>query len=131
MELLPSQRLTSLTPVSTAAQISPDGTFEFRNVSPDEYVIQMNRGGAYANKEGEFGSLLVTVTGTDVSGLVLQTIHRGLTIAGRVTFDAIDCTKAPVLLRLNFELCRYGSMSTSRLWRPSRAGTFSATGRSR
>jgi hypothetical protein len=103
VELLPSQRSTSLTPVTTAAQISPDGTFEFRNVPPDEYVIQMNRGGAYANKEGEFGSLLVTVTGTDISGLVLQT-SLGSTIAGRVTFDAVDRTKVPALSRLNIEL---------------------------
>jgi protocatechuate 3,4-dioxygenase beta subunit len=103
VDLLPSQRSSSLTPVSTAAQISPDGTFEFRNVSPDEYVIQMNRGGAYANKEGEFGSLYVTVTGTDISGLVLQT-SLGSTIAGRVAFDVVDRTKVPALSRSNIEL---------------------------
>jgi protocatechuate 3,4-dioxygenase beta subunit len=103
VDLLPSQRSSSLTPVSTAAQISPDGTFEFRNVSPDAYVIQMNRGGAYANKEGEFGSLYVTVTGTDISGLVLQT-SLGSTIAGRVAFDVVDRTKVPALSRSNIEL---------------------------
>jgi protocatechuate 3,4-dioxygenase beta subunit len=103
VDLLPSQRSSSLTPITTAAQISPDGTFEFRNVPPDQYVIQMNRGGAYANKEGEFGSLNVTVTGTDVSGLVLKT-SIGSTIAGRVTFETVDRTKVPALSRSNIEL---------------------------
>jgi hypothetical protein len=103
VELQASQRSSAVTYVSTGAQISPDGTFEFRNVPPGQYVIQAHRGRSSPSDEGEFGALPVTVNGTDVSGLVLQ-ISSGSTITGRLTSDAVDRTSTPTFGRLNIEI---------------------------
>jgi hypothetical protein len=76
-------------PVATAlvgARIHPDGTFEFPNVPPGQYVIQAYRGRSKPWLEGEFAAVSVTVNGADVRGIEVQT-SPGSTISGRVTFD--------------------------------------------
>ena len=61
---------------------------------PGQYVIQADRGRKQASIEGEFGTLAVSVDGTDVKGLILQT-SAGSSIAGRVVFDSYRGATAP------------------------------------
>jgi hypothetical protein len=96
-----SQRSTSVVSEAMGARIRPDGTFEFPNVSPGQYVIQAYRGRSNGSTEGEFGALPVTVDTTDVTGLVLQ-MSTGSTITGHFTFDTTDPSKLPP--RGGFEL---------------------------
>ena len=92
--LTSSQRSSSVTNVPVGARISQDGTFEFLNVPPGQYVIQAYRGRSNPHTEGEFGALPVSVSGADMTGLHLQ-MASGSTIAGRVIFDAFDRTRTP------------------------------------
>jgi hypothetical protein len=91
LTLAPSQRSSSVTSVAVGARIAPDGTFDFPNVPPGQYVIQAYRGRLNAQTEGEFGALPVVVNGTDITGLSLHT-SSGSSITGRFTFDAFDRT---------------------------------------
>jgi hypothetical protein len=65
-----------------------DGTFEFENVMPGEYVLQAARANVNKATEGPFASQFVTVTDTDVTGIVIRP-SPGSTIAGRVLFEGI------------------------------------------
>lgn len=94
VKLIPSHRSSSVTSVSVGARLLPDGRFEFPNVTPGQYVIQVDRGRRNSSTEGEFGALPVSVDGADVTGLLLQT-SAGSSITGRVTFDAALGTKMP------------------------------------
>ena len=94
LTLAPSQRSSSVTNVAVGARIAPDGTFVFPNVPPGQYVIQAYRGRLNSHTEGEFGALPVTVNGTDITDLRLQT-SSGSSVTGRVTFDALDPTTTP------------------------------------
>jgi hypothetical protein len=81
-----SRRSGALATTPVGAYIRPDGLFEFRNVPPGQYVIQAYRGRRRAPEEGEFAAVPVTVSGSDIKGLVVQT-SAGSTITGRFTFD--------------------------------------------
>jgi len=94
VRLMPAQRSASVTSVSVGARLMPGGTFEFPNVTPGQYVIQVDRGRRNSSTEGEFGALPVAVDGTDVTDLVIQT-SAGSAISGRVTFDTFRGAKAP------------------------------------
>jgi hypothetical protein len=94
VRLMPSLRSTAVTTVPVGARILPDGRFEFPNVTPGEYLIQVDRGRKNSSTEGEFGVLPVAVDDRDVTGLVVQT-SSGSSIAGRVTFDSFLGAKAP------------------------------------
>ena len=72
--------------IPVGARILPDGTFEFANVTPGQYVIQADRGRKNPSTEGEFASLPVAVGDGDVVGLVVQ-MSSGSAIAGRILFD--------------------------------------------
>src|SRR5262249_20772124 len=65
LSLLPSTRSNALTFVGAGARITPDGQFEFTGVPPGQYTIQASRGRLNASSEGEFGTLPVSVNGTD------------------------------------------------------------------
>jgi hypothetical protein len=91
VRLLPSRRSGSVTSVAVGARLMRDGKFEFPNVTPGQYVIQVDRGRRNAGTEGEFGTLPVSVDGSDISDLVVQT-SAGSSIAGRVTFDTFSGT---------------------------------------
>jgi protocatechuate 3,4-dioxygenase beta subunit len=94
VNLISSQRSASLANVSVGARIQPNGEFEFANVPPGQYVIQAYKGRSKSFIEGEFGTLPVSVDGSDLTDLRLQT-SRGSTIHGHVTFDTADASKQP------------------------------------
>jgi len=94
VRLLPSQRSGSVTSVAAGARLMKDGKFEFPNVTPGQYVIQVDRGRRNPATEGEFGTLPVSVDGTDITDLVLQT-STGSSISGRVTFETFLGTQMP------------------------------------
>jgi Carboxypeptidase regulatory-like domain len=81
-----SRRSAAVATTPVGARIQPDGSFEFPNVAPGQYVIQAYRGRVRSSTEGEFAALSVTVNGTDVKDLLVQT-SPGSTITGRITFD--------------------------------------------
>jgi hypothetical protein len=89
LTLAPSLRSGSVTSVAVGAKILGDGSFEFANVPPGQYVIQAYRGRTNPSTEGEFGALPLAVNGVDVTDLVLRT-SPGSTIKGRLTFDGSD-----------------------------------------
>jgi protocatechuate 3,4-dioxygenase beta subunit len=78
------------TPAEGAVR-GPDGQFEFPHVSPGDYVIQADRGRVNPSTEGDFIAQYVTVTGSDVTNLVMRATP-GSTISGRVTFDGTSAT---------------------------------------
>jgi protocatechuate 3,4-dioxygenase beta subunit len=88
LSLVRSQRSGSIasTPVGPDRTFVPEGSFEFRNVPPGEYVIQATTGRQTLGAEGEFAAQYVVVNGTDVDGLVLRT-SSGSSMSGRVTFE--------------------------------------------
>src|SRR5262249_37711496 len=71
--LMASLRAAPVTSVPVGARIGNDGRFDFPNVPVGEYVIKADRGRPNAWTEGEFGTLPVTVVGSNVTNLVLQT----------------------------------------------------------
>jgi protocatechuate 3,4-dioxygenase beta subunit len=63
-----------------------DGTFVARGVTSGEYRIEARTGGRGRPDEGEAGLAIVTVDGSDVSGVVVAT-SSGATVSGRVVID--------------------------------------------
>jgi 5-hydroxyisourate hydrolase-like protein (transthyretin family) len=94
VRLLTSQRSASATSLSIGARLMSDGRFEFPNVTPGQYVIQVDRGRLGSAVEGEFAALPVSVNGVDVNDLMLQT-SSGSSIAGRITFDSYQGSILP------------------------------------
>ena len=87
--------------MSIGTQLKPDGTFQFSNVTPGEYRVQVQH---VPNADGvamitsnapnaEFGSVTITVSGQDVTGLSIVT-STGATASGRVVFEG--ASKPPV-----------------------------------
>jgi hypothetical protein len=71
-----------------------DGGFQFRNVPPGDYVIQVDSSRLTGSLEGDFATQFVTVTGTNVTNVLLQP-DAGSTIAGHLTFDGRDPPATP------------------------------------
>jgi hypothetical protein len=94
LTLLSSVRSSSPVNISIGARLRNDGTFEFPNVPPGQYVIRADRGRSPPWIEGEFGTLPIVVDGADVTDLVVQT-STGSSIAGRLTFNVRDASKLP------------------------------------
>jgi hypothetical protein len=68
------------------ARIERDGTFEFRNIAPGEYVIVASKGRLQPSVEGEFAATAITVDGSDIEGMTIRT-NAGSTIAGHVVLE--------------------------------------------
>jgi hypothetical protein len=79
VQMRPSWRSTGAIAEAVGARAESDGSFEFSNVAPGEYVIQ-------AFKGVEMGWQLVTVNTTDVTDLAVTTLP-GSRITGRVVFE--------------------------------------------
>ncbi len=82
IQMRPSRRSGAIAGEEVGARTLADGSFEFPNVPPGEYVL-------YAFRNVETAWRYVTVTGADVTGLAIQTMP-GSTIAGRLTFEGPD-----------------------------------------
>ncbi|MGE0444848.1 MAG: carboxypeptidase regulatory-like domain-containing protein [Vicinamibacterales bacterium] len=92
LQMYPSFTGSGVASVSVNARMTADGSFEFPNVAPGQYVIQAYRGRTGAGAEGEFGAVRVAVADRDVTGLLLQT-STGSTIAGRVVLDPLAASR--------------------------------------
>ncbi len=79
---------------SVGARIERNGDFEFVNVPPGQYVIQVYRGRLNGFTEGDFAAVPVNVGSDDVTGLVVRAATPS-TIAGRITFNAFERGKIP------------------------------------
>jgi hypothetical protein len=80
IQMRPSRRSGAVSTDSVGARTEPDGTFEFPNVPPGEYVVHAFRG------NNEYAWQFVAVNGADVTGIIMQTA-TGSTISGRLTFE--------------------------------------------
>jgi protocatechuate 3,4-dioxygenase beta subunit len=82
----------------TAMQTSPqpDGTFEFINVAPGQYLLQTSGFGA-------FGSRFLEVSDTDIPDLTLRA-SIGSTVRGRITLEGAPARVRPQDFRFNFVL---------------------------
>jgi uncharacterized protein (DUF2141 family) len=79
VQMRPSWRSTGAIADAVGARVESDGSFEFTNVPPGEYVVQ-------AFKGVEMGWQLATVNASEVTD-VAMTMLPGSTIAGRVIFE--------------------------------------------
>jgi hypothetical protein len=82
------------------SSLKPDGTFLFSNVAPGEYRVQVQHSpttddmAMVSGAPGtEIGSVAVTVTGPDITGLSIVT-SPGATASGRVVFE--NAAKPPI-----------------------------------
>jgi hypothetical protein len=78
----------SVLPTRIDAIINPNGSFEFRNIPPGQWVIQADRGNLGGSVEGEFAAYPVTVGRDDVGGLAVQ-MSIGTSIMGRVRYESV------------------------------------------
>jgi hypothetical protein len=94
LTLIPSYRSNAVTSVPVGARLLPDGTFEFPNVPDGQYIIRADHGRTNRSTEGEFGVLPVSVSGADVTNLILHT-SSGSSIKGRLRFETNRDTRTP------------------------------------
>ncbi|HXI32004.1 MAG TPA: carboxypeptidase-like regulatory domain-containing protein [Vicinamibacterales bacterium] len=87
VSLAPSNRSGSV--VGGVRSVKADGTFDFADVPPGEYVVQAERNRVNPSTEGAFAARFVTVNGTDVPDLTLS-MSSGSQISGRIVFEDAD-----------------------------------------
>jgi hypothetical protein len=75
------------------ARIDPKGGFEFRNVPPGDYVLQVVHGRSGSWNEGEFAYRYINVADSDVTDLEIQT-SAGSIVAGHIVTDGGELPKA-------------------------------------
>ena len=68
------------------AMIGPDGSFEFANVAPGRYNLNIRNSGGMQNPNAEFAVMPITVGNDDIDGLLVAT-HVGAIARGMVTTD--------------------------------------------
>jgi hypothetical protein len=90
--LMPSQRSGANTDTQMGARIDPKGGFEFRNVPPGDYVLQVVHGRVGKWNEGEFASRYITVADADVTNLEVQA-SAGSQISGRIVAEGGELPK--------------------------------------
>lgn len=90
--LMPSQRSGANTDTQMGARIDPKGGFEFRNVPPGDYVLQVVHGRVGQWNEGEFAYRYVTVADADITNLEVQS-SAGSEISGRIVADGGELPK--------------------------------------
>jgi len=85
--LMTTERSGSPTGVELGARIDQDGHFEFRNVAPGDYVLQVARRNGNPFDEGQFAYEYITLVDKDVTDLEIQT-SIGSSLSGRVIVDS-------------------------------------------
>jgi hypothetical protein len=123
--------------MSMGTSLKPDGSFLFSNVSPGEYRIQVqytpnaDEVAVFSGGGGpgsEVGSVSVTVTGNDITGLTLVT-SPGATASGRIVFEGgAKPTIAPAALNVGTMPVEFGFMPMGGNVRVRDDWTFEATG---
>jgi hypothetical protein len=93
--LVPSDRSGGVGPTLQASP-RPDGSFEFINVSPGDYLLETGFPGAFATQ-------FVTVVDADVSGLTLRTT-LGSTVRGRITLEGASSSLKAQDIKVYFVL---------------------------
>lgn len=135
--LMLSSNLGGPNMVTMGTSLKPDGSFLFSNISPGDYRIQVQHTPnaddtvMFTNSGApgtETGSVSVTVTGNDISGLTIVT-SPGATAAGRVTFEGMaKPTVAPAALNVSAAPIEFGMMMMGGSVRVRDDWTFEATG---
>jgi hypothetical protein len=85
--LLLSARSGSIAPELRSAPVAPDGSFEFPNVPPGDYVVHA-LGARGPGRSAEFGVEYVSVGDSDPPGLSLKT-SPGVTLGGRISVEGL------------------------------------------
>ena len=123
--------------MTMGTSLKPDGSFLFSNISPGEYRIQVQFTpnvdevvvlSSSGTPGSESGSVSVTVTGNDITGLTLVT-SPGATASGRVVFEG--AAKPPVAtaaLNVTATPVEFGMMPMGGNVRIRDDWTFEATG---
>jgi len=78
------QRMGSGMMTSTGAQLRPDGTFTMSSVPPGDYTLSVQP--RMPEEEAETGSVSLTVTGDDITGLSIVT-SVGARARGQIVFE--------------------------------------------
>ncbi len=122
--------------MTTGAPLKPDGTFMFSNIAPGDYQLQVQyvpnqdemmiigpgRSGA------ESGSVSLTVTGTDITGISIVT-SPGATAAGRIVFEgAAKPPLTPAAVNVAAVPLEFGTMMMGGGARVRDDWTFEVTG---
>jgi protocatechuate 3,4-dioxygenase beta subunit len=95
-----SERSGAIQTQYVRVEITADGSFEFANVGPGEYVVQVN--GSIVNKDTgrsawpEFAMAYVTVTTADPPPVQLR-LAPGATVMGRVRYEGVPAGPTPLL----------------------------------
>ncbi len=123
--------------MTMGTSLKPDGSFLFSNISPGEYRIQVQFTpnvdevvvlSSSGTPGSESGSVSVTVTGNDITGLTLVT-SPGATASGRVVFEgAAKPPVAPAALNVTATPVEFGMMPMGGNVRIRDDWTFEATG---
>src|SRR5688572_16448803 len=98
-----SERSGAIQTLPKRANLGPDGSFEFTNVGPGEYVVQAD-GTSIARGTGslpttiarQFASAFVLVGGSDPPPLTLR-LAQGATLMGRTRYDGLPAGPTPLL----------------------------------
>jgi protocatechuate 3,4-dioxygenase beta subunit len=91
-----SERAGVLAAEAVRASTQSDGSFEFINVAPGDYVAKTVTIGAFASRP-------VSVSEADVAGLTLRA-SPGSTVRGHITLEGARSRVTPQAIRLNFVL---------------------------
>jgi hypothetical protein len=81
-------RIMALSMGGNMSPVKPDGTFVISNLTPGDYTLRTNA------PNGESASTDITVTGADISDLVLAVTKPSL-VRGRIVFTGSANTSAP------------------------------------
>ena len=72
--------------VTVPGRVQPNGTFEFQNVVPGDYVIHAYNSRRTFWSEGQFGAVRVVVRDADIDDLLLY-MRSGTVVSGTVNFE--------------------------------------------
>jgi protocatechuate 3,4-dioxygenase beta subunit len=85
---------------SSGGAIRPDGTFSVGGLGPGEYVVRANRVATAPGAPPEAMTAIVTITGDDVTGVVLTPVVP-VRITGRIILDPASNALEPSTIRVS------------------------------